>query len=52
MWLCDFDCCVYMDDGVVVYCEICCCDACVDEGDLLSLREGMVVCRWIMAEWR
>ena len=24
--------------------EICCCYACVDEGDILSLRKGMVMC--------
>ena len=35
---------------VCVGCEICCCYAWNDGGDLLSLRKGMVVCMWEVAE--
>ena len=41
-----------MHDDDVVCCDICCCYAWNDGGDLLSLRKGMVVCMWEVAEWR
>ena len=41
-----------MHDDVVVCCVTCCGYACNDNGDILSLRKGMVVCKWEVAEWR
>ena len=35
-----------MDDMVVVCCDVCCCCSHANCGDLLSLRKGMVMCRW------